>query len=34
MATNKLNGAQVTQHALSDGDEITLGKTSLRFEAS
>jgi len=31
---SKVNGAQVAQQALTDGDEITLGKTHLRFEAS
>jgi hypothetical protein len=31
---SKVNGAQVAQQALTDGDEITLGKTNLRFEAS
>ena len=31
---SKVNGAQVAQQALNDGDEITLGKTHLRFEAS
>jgi len=30
----KVNGARVKQQALADGDEITLGKTLLRFEAS
>ena len=31
---SKVNGARVKQQALADGDEITLGKTLLRFEAS
>jgi hypothetical protein len=31
---SKVNGAQVGQHALVDGDEITVGKTQIRFEAS
>lgn len=31
---SKVNGTRVKQQALNDGDEITLGKTLLRFEAS
>jgi len=31
---SKVNGTRVKQQALADGDEITLGKTLLRFEAS
>jgi pSer/pThr/pTyr-binding forkhead associated (FHA) protein len=31
---SKVNGTRVKQQALSDGDEITLGKTLIRFEAS
>jgi len=31
---SKVNGARVKRHALNDGDEITLGKSLLRFEAS
>jgi len=31
---SKVNGTRVKQQALTDGDEITLGKTLLRFEAS
>ena len=31
---SKVNGARVKRHALSEGDDITLGKTVLRFEAS
>jgi hypothetical protein len=31
---SKVNGARVSERALTDGDEITLGKTLLRFEAS
>jgi hypothetical protein len=31
---SKVNGSRVKQHVLVDGDEITLGKTVLRFEAS
>src|SRR5947209_3639883 len=31
---SKVNGTRVKQQALADGDEITLGKTVLRFEAS
>jgi FhaA, N-terminal domain/FHA domain len=31
---SKVNGTRVKRHALTDGDEITLGKTLLRFEAS
>ena len=31
---SKVNGARVKEHPLNDGDEITLGKTLLRFEAS
>lgn len=31
---SKVNGTRVKQQALSDGDEITLGKTVVRFEAS
>ncbi|MCU1450270.1 MAG: hypothetical protein JWP02_2440 [Acidimicrobiales bacterium] len=31
---SKVNGARVKQHPLADGDEITLGKSVLRFEAS
>ncbi|MBV8979697.1 MAG: FHA domain-containing protein [Acidimicrobiia bacterium] len=31
---SKVNGTRVKQQALSDGDEITLGKTVIRFEAS
>jgi FHA domain-containing protein len=30
----KVNGSKIKEHALADGDEITLGKTQLRFEAS
>jgi len=30
----KVNGTRVKQQALTDGDEITLGKTLIRFEAS
>jgi hypothetical protein len=30
----KVNGAGVKERVLGDGDEITLGKTQLRFEAS
>ena len=31
---SKVNGARVREQPLTDGDEITLGKTLLRFEAS
>lgn len=31
---SKVNGTRVKQQTLADGDEITLGKTLLRFEAS
>jgi len=31
---SKVNGARVKQQALADGDEITLGKSLIRFEAS
>jgi Protein of unknown function (DUF3662)/FHA domain len=31
---SKVNGTRIKQQALTDGDEITLGKTLLRFEAS
>ena len=31
---SKVNGTRVKQQALADGDEITVGKTLLRFEAS
>jgi len=31
---SKVNGARVREQPLNDGDEITLGKTLLRFEAS
>ena len=31
---SKVNGARVKRHALADGDEIMLGKSLLRFEAS
>jgi hypothetical protein len=31
---SKVNGAQVKQHPLADGDEITVGKSLIRFEAS
>ena len=30
----KVNGARVKERVLADGDEIALGKTQLRFEAS
>ncbi len=30
----KVNGARIKQQPLADGDEVTLGKTVLRFEAS
>ena len=31
---SKVNGARIKERVLADGDEITLGKTQLRFEAS
>ena len=31
---SKVNGTRVKQQTLVDGDEITLGKTLIRFEAS
>jgi hypothetical protein len=31
---SKVNGAKVKERVLADGDEITLGKTKIRFEAS
>lgn len=30
----KANGAKVSQHELSDGDELSFGNTKMRFEAS
>jgi pSer/pThr/pTyr-binding forkhead associated (FHA) protein len=30
----KVNGAPVTERVLEDGDEITVGTTTLRFETS
>lgn len=30
----RVNGTKVTEHVLSDGDEIQVGNTALRFEAS
>ncbi|MGI8663858.1 MAG: FhaA domain-containing protein [Acidimicrobiales bacterium] len=31
---SKVNGSKVSEHALVDGDEIVLGNTHMRFEAS
>jgi pSer/pThr/pTyr-binding forkhead associated (FHA) protein len=30
----KVNGARVTERVLEDGDDITVGTTTLRFETS
>ena len=30
----RVNGAKVQEHALADGDEITIGETAIRFEES
>ena len=31
---SKVNGTRISEHALADGDEIVLGNTHMRFEAS